>query len=230
MSEASSSFFWVNKLVEIEFPYTLKVDNWETPATKYPLARVGSAEISRVRYNRNYYRMEAVCGYMFFQVTKPIHVTNLKINGQVWMVDDPLHWYGMQELAKHSKGKVLVGGLGLGLIIHALQKNPKVSRIDVLEINQDVIDLVKPLLFGLNKAHVHKGNVFHCAHGEYDTVILDLWVGKGTPKVGYEMLGAFATFKARFPKANVFIWGHGSSSLNPAVDDKLRKQIPKEYY
>jgi len=212
-------------------PYILRVDSsWKTPASDYPLKRIGSAEIIRKRQRRNYYRMEGVGGYIFYQVTQPIQNTMLTINGEVVMTDEPINWIGMQRLAEHSCGRVLCGGLGLGLIVHALHKNPKVSRIHVLEINQDVIDLVKPFLFGLNKAHIYKGDIFHCAHGDYDTVILDLWVGKGTPKIAHEMLTALAIFKTRFPKANVFIWGHGSSEINPAVDREVRRKLPREYW
>jgi len=218
----------------MELPYTLKIDRWETPATKYPLTKVGVAEISRRRQGRGVYRMEGVCGYAFYQVTNPIEVTNLKIGGQVVMLDDPLHWLGMKELAKHSKGKVLVGGLGLGLIVHALIENEVVTDIDVVEINPDVIKLITPLLPLSEKLHIENYDVMAVSpEKDYNTVILDLWV-KAEKEPGTtifnQMVIAFATFKRLYPTANVFIWGIGDASINPSIDPEVRKLIPKDYW
>ncbi|MBU0778149.1 hypothetical protein KKF82_07810, partial [Patescibacteria group bacterium] len=79
------------------------------------------AKITRTQLNKDIYLMEGVRGYGKYYVKKPIPVTSLKIGRETVMVDDPLQWYGMQDLARHCKGKVLIGGLGLGLILHALQ-------------------------------------------------------------------------------------------------------------
>jgi len=223
----------------VDLPYTLTVDRWETPATKYPLGRVGRAEITRKWQAKGFYCMEGVAGYVWYRVTKPIEVTNLKISGRIWMVDDPLHWFGMKGLAKYSEEKVLVGGLGLGLIVHALLENKKVTQIDVVEINPDVIDLIHPLLPKSNKIRVYKDNVFsfdplisthNTDFGDYTTVILDVWVGPGTREKANEMLSAFAHLKWRYQKANVTIWGHGAHWLNPSIDDKLREQISEKGY
>ena len=118
--------------------------DWKTPAYEYPLKENGCAHIITSQYNPNeFYHMEKVNGYDYFTVEKPIRVTELQINGITVMVDDPLHYLGMQELAKACKGKVLVVGLSLGLIIHALQDNPNVTLIDIVEREKDVIDLIQ---------------------------------------------------------------------------------------
>ena len=218
-------------------PYCLEITEWETPATKYPPAKFGSARITRETYRKGYYRMEAVKGYMFYRLKKPIQVTNLEINGQVSMVDDPLHWYGMQALAEHSTGKVLVGGLGLGLIVHALLQNKDVAQIDVVEINPDVIALIKPRIPTASNLQFHNDSIYAFAHygQNYDTVIIDLWIkssGSRTEgaKIYAEMMTAFAVFKKLYPKANIYIWGLGDSSINPSVDPDIRKAIPPDYY
>jgi len=215
----------------MDLPYTLDIERWETPATNYPLASLYSAEITRRRQSKGLYRMEGVRGFLYYRVRTPINVTYLKIRGRVVMLDDPLHWYGMVELAKHSNGKVLVGGLGLGLVVHGLLENSKVDEIDVVEINPDVIKLIQPLLPQSQRVSIHEQNVFvFDIEKDYRTVILDLWVGEGTREVSRQMLSAFATFKVRYPRANVYIWGHGSPSLNPSVDPNVRKKIPRDYW
>ena len=55
------------------------------------------------------------------------------------MLDDPLHDYGMMGLANACRGRVLVAGLGLGLVIHYLLKNKHVEEITVIEKNPSII-------------------------------------------------------------------------------------------
>jgi len=203
--------------------YVLEVHDWETPASKYPLKRLGSAEIWRGRYKRGLYLMEGVAGYVFFHVTKPINVTALRIHGKTVMVDDPLHWIGMKLLAEHCSGRTLIGGLGLGLIVHALNDNNRVESIDVYEINGDVIELVKPLLPVDERVRVIHGDVFTANPKNYDTIVLDLWVGRGSPEMMIEMLNAYMYFKSRNINAEIYIWGLGDEKINPAVNMEARK-------
>lgn len=121
----------------------LEITEWETPATKYPLIKTGSVEISRINQTAGYYRMEGVRGYDYYHHAKKIPVTCLRIGKETVMVDDPLHWIGMQDLAKAMTGKVLIAGLGLGLVLHALRDNKEVTEIHVIERNKDVIGLMK---------------------------------------------------------------------------------------
>lgn len=155
----------------------LKIKNWKT--VDYPEKRYKSASITKTVYKEGYYLMEGVDGYDLFQVLKPITVTELRINNNVVMVDDPLHWIGMQRLAEACKGKVLIGGLGLGLILRHLKRNKNVSKIVVVEINKDVIELIKPLLPEDKRVSIYLGNVLDFEWRtlyKWDTIVLDLWV------------------------------------------------------
>lgn len=63
--------------------------------------------------------------------------------GVVWMSDT------RDEIMDHRwllscHGSVLVHGLGLGVALNMLIQNPRVEKIDVVEISQDVVDLVWP--------------------------------------------------------------------------------------
>lgn len=150
--------------------------NFFTPVTNYPSKEIGSAKICKDWYREGLYLMEGVAGYDFFWVKNKIPLTILQINGKTVMVDDPLHSIGMKKLAECSSGKVLVGGLGLGIIIHYLEKNPNVESVDVVEFNQDVIRLIEPLT-PKTKTKIYLGSIFDnkWKKGKYDTIILDLW-------------------------------------------------------
>jgi len=209
---------------------------YRTPATDYPLEKVGSAELKRSYDHQNVYIMEGVNNSDFCCVENKIPITSIKINNRVWMVDIPSHWEGMQRLAEHSEGNVLVGGLGLGLVLHALRKNPKVKKIDVYEINKDVIELMKDKI--PKDITIHNENVFSFAderiikqiEGEEitdcpDTIILDTWVGRGTKTIGYEMTTAKARFMAACPNSKLYIWGTRNQKLNPAVTKEPCKML-----
>jgi hypothetical protein len=200
----------------------LVVNKWDT--INYPEKKIGNAEIEIVPYSKGVYLMEGVRGYNFFELTHKIRVTTLKINGYTVMVDDPLHWIGMEELAKHSTGKVCVAGLGLGLVVHHLVKNTKVTEIDVFEINKDVIRLIKPLLPKDNRINIINDDFFKepFRKKHYDTIIIDLWVGDNG---NFEICGTgekvpiltyYTRVKSNTPSSRVFLWGIRDKIANPA--------------
>lgn len=205
---------------------TLCIKEWNT--INYPESKVGNAEIDIIPYTKGTYLMEGVKGYTFFEVEKKIRITILKINGKQVMVDDPLHWIGMEELAKHSTGNVCVAGLGLGLIVHHLIKNPNVSSIEVFEINKDVIELISPLLPKDKRIKIINDDFFKEPFREkhYDTIIIDLWVGEngnfeicGT-KQKVPMLSYYQRIKFNNLQSRVFVWGMKDPIINPAIPNK----------
>jgi len=210
---------------KMEHLKTLKVSEWKT--VDYPLKSLGTASITKTRYTRgNTYLMEGVDGYELLKVTKSITVTELRINNKVVMIDDPMHWIGMKKLAEACEGKVLIGGLGLGLIIHHLATNKKVKSIDVVEINKDVIDLIKPLLPEDGRVKIHHDDVlaYKWVHGDFDTIVLDLWVKNpagivvaGVTDYNVGITSTMLRFQLNNPNAKVFVWGHRDPSVNPAV-------------
>jgi hypothetical protein len=69
------------------------------------------------------------------------------------------------ELALHERfvkavtGKVLITGLGLGLLPTALLMKPGVTRIDIVELEADVIGLVRPHLND-ERVFIHHADAF----------------------------------------------------------------------
>ena len=59
-----------------------------------------------------------------------------------WMTDLPIEQRQMDTLVKSAKGKVLIGGLGLGYAIIALVRRRRIREITVVERSADVIALV----------------------------------------------------------------------------------------
>lgn len=200
--------------------------DWE--ALWYQEISKGCASIKVDTQLPGYYWMEMVDGYPIYLVKETIEVRELRIDGETVMVDDPLHWIGMERLAEASSGRVLVGGLGLGIIVHHLVKNPNVESIEVIELNQDVIDLVTPLLPKDGRIVIKQGNIFDYMYSDdlyYDTVINDIWVKEGPDDQAKEagtgtssdIGGSILLYQAKKPGAKIFVWGIRNPEHNPAI-------------
>lgn len=82
------------------------------------------------------------------------------------------------RFVNRAHGKVLVGGLGIGMIILAIQDNPEVEEITVIEKYQEVIDLVGRQLPLNEKVKIINADVFGWKppKGEkYNCIYMDIW-------------------------------------------------------
>lgn len=199
----------------------IKISKWETPATNYPEKGVGSVRIVHGFYNYGYFHNYGVRGYKFFEVTKQIPVTSLEIrdkryNWVTWMVDDPPHWWSMQDYARNSIGRVLVASLGLGLVTHELLDNIDIDSITIIEKNKDVIDLISPLL---PKAEEVKFQIInkdfydfvHESEEEFDRIIVDIWTSDSleeTKRILHEEVLPFSYYlNVKYPYASIIFHG-----------------------
>lgn len=202
----------------------IKISKWKTPATDYPEKQIGSARIKHGFYNYGYFNNYGVRGYKYFEVTKQIPVTSLEIKDAkiwwVWMVDDPPHWWSMQDYARNSIGNVLVAGLGLGLVVHELLDKSDVDSITVVERNKDVIDLISPLLpkaEGVKFQIINKDfyDFIHESEEDFDRIIVDLWTSgsiEETKKILHEEVLPLSYYlKLRYPEASMAFHGFGLS-------------------
>ncbi len=86
------------------------------------------------------------------------------------------------ELIERARGRVLIAGLGLGMILHPLCIKPGVERITVVEKYRDVIDLVGPSVAGHSNLQVIHADAFEWrpeSGARYDTIWFDIWPGWG---------------------------------------------------
>lgn len=98
------------------------------------------------------------------------------------------------EFVRTAKGDVLIGGLGIGMVLLAVQDKPEVDSIIVVEKEQEVIDLVKPQLPLNDKVTIVHADIFTWKPGyikvtpnmtipengaptKFDTIYFDIWDG-----------------------------------------------------
>ena len=80
------------------------------------------------------------------------------------------------EFIKVASGNVLIAGLGLGLIVMAIQSKKEVKKILVCEKEKGIIDLIEKRLPFNKKVTVLHEDIFDLTPGTgYDTIYFDIW-------------------------------------------------------
>lgn len=103
-----------------------------------------------------------------------------KSNKTVVMSNTPAEMLDHSVFISNAKGHVLINGLGIGYVADACCEKPDVEHVTVVELEQDVIDMVAPIL---KKKHGNKITIVcHDAHTytpprgvRYNCVWHDIW-------------------------------------------------------
>jgi hypothetical protein len=159
---------------------------WNTPISHYKESSSGNFHIVKkeVRAGISFETGEA-SGIDEVLFTAPVKFTILKEGDEIWMSDSPMEYYQTNDLVTRTEsGRILIGGLGLGLITHLLARRTDITEIVVIDKEPDVIKLVSPYLS--SKVKIIEGDFLTKlqeleSQSEYfDTVIADIW------KTGFE--------------------------------------------
>ena len=78
---------------------------------------------------------------MFDGIT-PGKYIRLLHNGECVMSDTNMEKRTNSDFCINAHGDIIIGGLGIGMIIMAIQDKPEVKSITVIEKNKEVIDIV----------------------------------------------------------------------------------------
>jgi len=101
----------------------------------------------------------------------------LLVNGGLMMSDTPYERSTNWEVKRHAHGRVLIAGLGIGMVLKPILDNPDVEYVKVIEKYQDVIDLVAPY-YNSEKLEVVCADIYDWKpeKGEkYNVVYFDIW-------------------------------------------------------
>jgi hypothetical protein len=112
---------------------------------------------------------------------KPATIHKLVGPEGVWMTDLPCELVQMHnELARYARGRVLVGGLGLGIVARMAALKANVSQVVIVERQPEVIELVAPYLNG--KTTVVQDDIYKYVKRlpqQFDCALLDTWQSTG---------------------------------------------------
>lgn len=147
---------------------------------RFPYKVQGSAEIELYKITAFEVQMEMIRerskgnDSMGLALTPPGDYVKLSINGRLMMSSTDMEFITNLPFLDHARGDVLIGGLGLGLIIHELKTMKEVDSITVIENNPDVIALVQPTI--PSDVTVIRGDVFtFSTNRRFDTTYMDIW-------------------------------------------------------
>lgn len=98
----------------------------------------------------------------------------LVIDGRIMMSNTEMEVSTNLGVIRNATGRVLIAGLGLGMILFPMQEKEDVTEIVVLEKNPNVIDLVAPHLG--EKVKVVECDIFEYEpEGKFDVIYFDIW-------------------------------------------------------
>lgn len=131
---------------------------------------VGSAKLEHFIIDKNNFR-----AIIHDKIPQGLYV-RLMIDGEVMMSDTPMEKKTNQRFLEEAHGRVLIGGLGLGLILLPVMNKESVSEIVVVEYNQDVIDLIGSQLHLNDKVTIVHDDVFeYVPDKKFNTIYMDIW-------------------------------------------------------
>jgi spermidine synthase len=125
----------------------------------------------------------------------------LTVQGLTMMSDTHYERRTNCHVIDNAWGSVLIGGLGIGMILVPILRNPQVTKVTVLELHQDVIDLVLPQL--VNLEGFEKLEVICCdcrtwqppKGAKWDVIYWDIW-----PDICTDNLKEITMLKRRYAR------------------------------
>ncbi len=194
-----------------------ELSGWHTPATDYLEAVSGNFRLYRILCPPGIHSHMRINGSRCTKITSPFPMTLLQENRggkwRDWMADDPFDYWAMQKFAATAKGKVLVGGLGLGLVAHELALNDKVTDVTVVERSHDVCTLVKGNITG-GKVTIVESDFWDFIESDttqWDVIIADIWVANNKMErqmlLKNEVVPAREKLHAKYPNAVLMFHG-----------------------
>lgn len=97
-------------------------------------------------------------------------------NGKVIMSNTPSEINDHWKFIREASGKVLIGGLGLGMVLKCLLDKKSITKVTVVEKSPDVIKLVASAYTDDPRVEIINADIFQYKPTErYDCAWFDIW-------------------------------------------------------
>lgn len=175
-----------------------------------PDGKKGEAEVSHFEYKASDNKLF----HMRSMINDPGGVISdgnyarLHVNGELVMSDTNMEKRTNSNFVRNANGKILIGGLGLGLILHNLRdKLDVIESIEVIEKSQDVIDLVSPNFKDLPLTCIQADMMDWTPPkgSSWDTIYFDIWPDRNTENLT-EIKVLHNRFKFKLNRDNPNCW------------------------
>ncbi len=148
--------------------------------------------------------------FFFGKLGNAIELMALYEDGILWMNDDPSELAELTVPLEHAHGRVLTSGLGIGLFPYlvSLLCYSRVTQIDIVECNQQIIDLVYPQLNLMLPSRMMCDDIhsyLRTTQVRYDFIYIDIWNDFMSPIVDADEVTQLAR-GCLLPGGEVRIW------------------------
>lgn len=166
---------------EIIYPFHKMALLYDNPNIESENWRIRTFTIS---YPKDYYAIfeQGILPGTYVSLTCK-HPEKFGMSQSCMMSDTPMEKFTNQAFLNYAKGNILIAGLGIGMLPASLSEKEDVESITIVELNQEVIDLVEPLIrkyvknadkIRIIQADAYKYPSEH-PNETYDFVYLDIW-------------------------------------------------------
>lgn len=134
--------------------------------------KVGDFSLEKFEVTDNDFIAKFRCGISNGTYIKLLH------KGEVVMSDTNMEKRTNKKFVLNAHGDILIGGLGIGMIVLAIQNLPEVSSITVIEKYPEVIELVGNQLPLNDKVKIIQSDVFDWKpekNQKFNCIYMDIW-------------------------------------------------------
>lgn len=144
-----------------------------------PEGKAGDVKVSKVTVTKTDSIRSAMSFDPGLMYCSPGDYLRLSIGGRCVMSNTRMEQNTNLDFVLKATGRVLIAGLGLGMIIIPTLQKPEVESVTVVEINSNVIKLVYPYIKH-PKLHVIQADIYQWLPKrgtKFDTIYFDIWNG-----------------------------------------------------
>ena len=152
-----------------------------------------------------------------------------KDEGRLLMSDSPQEMFLQYENYKQATGRVLVGGLGLGMYANMIANKPGVTEVVVIEISKDVINLTEP---SHPKITVINADIWKYLKTTKDTkwdyIYIDIHYMTGAYEYMHTVLPMREILDKRFKGVKAGFWAEEEMKSQYQTDEERMQELMKK--
>jgi hypothetical protein len=212
------SFFELLKAPAVPHLFEHKIGKFEVKIDIVP-ANTKMVVVSARNWLMTGYKMQSV----FF--TEPRPVFKLYEDGNLRMSDTPQEMFQQYEAYKNAKGKVLIGGLGLGMSPTLFANKKDVDSVTVIEIEKDVIKLCKPKNKKIKVIHDDIWHFLETTTEKFDFIYIDIHYSTGCMEYIKTVLPMRKILDKKFKDIPSYFWAE--EEMKAQYDPNYHKEVLK---